>query len=175
MTMLAYERNQLREMIHRLAEANDYHRSGLLPVLQYVQKVYRHISPEAMQEVASAFRISPVEVQGVVSFYHFLSTEKKGKFVIRLCQTVSCDMQGKEAVARQLENDLGISFGETTGDGMFTLEYANCLGMCDQGPALLVNDEVHTRVTPGGVADIIEACRNKFGAHATAEHGQGGH
>ena len=61
-------------------------------------------------------------------------------------------MAGKDRVARQLENDLGIGFGETTADGKFSLEWANCLGMCDQGPALLVNDDVYTRVTPEQVA-----------------------
>ncbi len=165
--MLASEREQLRSEIIKMAEEHNFHRSGLIPVLQHVQNVARHISPEAMQDIASAFNIHPVEVQGVVSFYSFLSTEKKGKFIIRLCRTVSCDMAGKEAVARQLENELDIEFGETTTDGMFTLEFTNCLGMCDQGPAMLVNDEVHTKVTPEKVIDIIEGCRSRFGAHVT--------
>ncbi|KAF1083419.1 MAG: HoxF-like protein [Candidatus Rifleibacterium amylolyticum] len=163
--MLASERDQLKAEINKMAKKYDHHRSGLIPVLQLVQNVSRHISPEAMQDIAEAFKIHPVEVQGVVSFYSFLSTEKKGKFVIRLCRTISCDMAGKEAVANQLENELGIEFGETTTDGMFTLEFTNCLGMCDQGPAMLVNDDIHTKVTPEKVADIIESYRSRFGAH----------
>lgn len=163
--MLASEREQLKSEILKMAEAHNFHRSGLIPVLQHVQNIARHISPESMQDIASAFKIHPVEVQGVVSFYSFLSTEKKGKFIIRLCRTVSCDMAGKEAVARQLENELDIEFGETTSDGMFTLEFTNCLGMCDQGPAMLVNDEVYTKVTPETVIDVIEKCRSHFGAH----------
>ena len=87
-----------------------------------------------------------MEVYSVVTFYAFLKAEKLGKFVIRLCRTISCDMQDKDKVARQLENELGIRFGQTTPDGKFTLEWANCLGMCDQGPALLVNDQVFTHV-----------------------------
>jgi [NiFe] hydrogenase diaphorase moiety large subunit len=85
---------------------------------------------------------------------------------VRLCQTISCDLAGKARVARQLENELGIAFGETTPDGRFSLEWASCLGMCDQGPALLVNDRVYTRVTPDQVHQIIEDCRKVFGAHA---------
>ena len=69
--------------------------------------------------------------------------------MIRLCRTISCDMAGKEQVARQLENDLGVCFGETTPDGKFTLEWANCLGMCDQGPAILVNEQIYTQRDPG--------------------------
>ena len=167
--MLASERDQLKSEITELAEKHNYDRSGLLPVLHYVQKKYRYISSYAMQEIAEVFKIHPVEVYGVVSFYSFLSTEKKGKFIIRLCQTVSCDMNGKEAIKRQLENELGIKFGETTPDGMFTLEYTNCLGMCDQAPAMLVNDDIYTRVTPEGILDIVEKYRNKFGAHTTME------
>lgn len=169
--MLAYERDQLKLEIIEMAKKCNHHRSGLIPVLQHVQKVSRHISPEAMQDVAASFNIHPVEVMGVVSFYSFLSIEKKGKFIIRLCQTVTCDMIGKDAVARQLENELDIEFGETTVDGMFTLEFTNCLGMCDQGPAMLVNDEIHTKVTPEKVADIIESYKNRFGANvAQGEH-----
>jgi [NiFe] hydrogenase diaphorase moiety large subunit len=69
-------------------------------------------------------------------------------------------------VARQLENELGIVFGQTTPDGRFSLEWASCLGMCDQGPALLVNEIVYTKVTPETVHQIIEDCRKVFGAHA---------
>jgi [NiFe] hydrogenase diaphorase moiety large subunit len=78
-------------------------------------------------------------------------------------------MQGKDRVARQLENDLGIRFGETTPDGNFTLEWANCLGMCDQGPALLVNERIYTKVTPETVHDILEECRKVFGVHTLQE------
>ena len=119
-----------------------------------------------MQVVADVLGIHPVEVYGVVSFYAFLRQEPQGPVRIRLCRTISCDMAGKDRVARQLENDLGIAFGETTPDGRFTLEWANCLGMCDQGPALLVNDKVFTRVTPEQVHEILEECRRTFGAHA---------
>ena len=75
-------------------------------------------------------------------------------------------MQGKDRVARQLENDLGIRFGETTPDGKFTLDWANCLGMCDQGPALLVNDQVFTRVTPEQCTASSRSAADVFGAHA---------
>ncbi len=170
--MLASEKDQLRHEVTAIAKRYEFHRSGLMPALQHVQRAYHHISPEAMQEVADIFQIHPAEVHGVVSFYSFLSTTRKGRFVVRLCQTISCEMADKKAIAVQLENDLGIKFGETTPDGMFTLEYTNCLGMCDQGPAMLVNDEVYTKVTPESVADIIETYVKKFGAHVTHEGGE---
>ncbi len=119
-----------------------------------------------MQVIADLLDIHPVEVHSVVSFYSFLNEGPQGPFVIRLCRTVTCDMAGKEQVARQLENDLGIRFGETTADGKFSLRWANCLGMCDQGPALLVNDQIHTRITAEKVHGILERCRRAFGMHA---------
>lgn len=164
--MLVSEREQLRDFIEKRVMFYGNNRSALIPVLQEVQRKYSHISEFVMQVIADTLGIHPVEVHGVVSFYSFLGRRQKGRFIIRLCRTISCDMQGKDRVARQLENDLGIRFGETTPDGNFTLEWANCLGMCDQGPALLVNEQIYTRVTPEKVRDILDECRRCFGANA---------
>ncbi len=164
--MLQTERQALGEEIIAIAKEYDNSRAGLLPILQAIQEKYNHISDFAMQEIANLLDIHPVEVYGVVSFYSFLRTESTGKFVIRLCQTISCNMAGKKNVARQLENELGIKFGETTPDGHFTLEYVNCLGLCDQGPAMLVNDVAYTQVTPEMVRKIIQGCKRAFTAYA---------
>jgi len=161
--MLLTDQQRLKEDIGRWVERFGARRSSLIPVLQEVQTKYSQISEYAMQEVADHLGIHPVEVYSVVTFYSFLGEAQQGKFVIRLCRTISCDMAGKDRVARQLENDLGIHFGETTTDGKFTLEWANCIGMCDQGPALLVNDTVFTRVTSKKVFDILQLCRKSFG------------
>ncbi len=161
--MLVTERQVLKEDITSWIDHHGKNRSALIPVLQAVQQKYHHISEYAMQEIADLLGIHPVEVYSVVTFYAFLGDDYKGKFLIRLCRTISCDMAGKEAVARQLETDLGIRFGESTPDGIFSLEWASCLGMCDQGPALLVNDKVFTQVTPDKVHEIIMACKRTFG------------
>ncbi|MBI5723083.1 MAG: NADH-quinone oxidoreductase subunit NuoE [Planctomycetes bacterium] len=165
--MLITDRERLRDDIAGWAGRYGRERSSLLPILQEIQKKYRRVSDHAMQIVADLLGIHPIEVYGVASFYSFLSLTRQGKYVIRLCRTISCDMAGKESVAQQLRNDLGIGFGQTTPDGMFTLEWANCLGMCDQGPAMLVNDKVYTQVTPQQVNDIIEQCRRAVSVFAT--------
>ena len=164
--MLVTQQQEVRIMLEALAEKHGRDRSALIPILQDVQKRRGRVGAFTMQELADMLGIHPAEVHGVVSFYSFLDSHQKGRFVIRLCQTISCDMAGKADVARQLENDLGIKFGETTVDGNFTLEWASCLGMCDQGPALLVNDRVFTSVTPEQVSDILDECRRTFGANA---------
>lgn len=167
--MLYTEQERLGNDIVALTRKHGNNRSALIPILREIQHTYHHVSEYAMQVVADALDIHPVEVHSVVSFYSFLDTRPKGRFVIRLCQTVSCDLAGKAAVARQLVNDLGIEFGQTTGDGNFTLEHTNCIGVCDQGPAMLVNDELHTRVTPEKVHEILEDCRRTFSVFALAK------
>lgn len=161
--MLTTHQDRLAAEIDELISLHGTGREALLPILQEIQQRYRTISDLAMQIVADRLGVHPVEVYSVVTFYAFLDEKHRGRFIIRLCRTISCHMAGKDAVARQLCNDLGIKFGETTPDGRFTLEWANCLGMCDQGPALLVNDKVFTRVTPEKVHDIISACEMAFG------------
>lgn len=171
--MLTLQQDKLISEIDQLVKHHGSTRNALIPILQDVQKRFHNISDLSMQIVADRLGIHPVEVYSVVTFYAFLNEKYQGKFVIRLCQTISCDMAGKNKVARQLENDLGIKFGETTPDGRFTLEWANCIGMCDQGPAMLVNDQVFTHVTPEKVSDILKACETTFESHTTKN--EGGH
>ena len=164
--MFTTQQDQLLGELRSLVDKHGTDRCALIPILQDVQRRYHEISDFVMQVVADLLGIHPVEVYSVVTFYAFLNEKYRGQFVIRLCRTISCDMQGRDGVARQLETELGIKFGETTADRRFTLEWANCVGMCDQGPALLVNDQVFTRVTPHKVHDILEACQKVFGPHA---------
>jgi [NiFe] hydrogenase diaphorase moiety large subunit len=156
------EREKLGTEIESLKDKYGQDRSALLPILQELKERYSHLSDIIMQEVAHSLDIHPVEVMGVVTFYHFLKTEKQGKYIIRLCNTICCDLAGKERIARQLENELGIKFGQTTQDKLFSLEYTSCVGMCDQGPALLINDRVFTKVTPDKVPIILEECKRGF-------------
>lgn len=172
--MLVTDRQRLRDDITSWVDRFGRERSALIPVLQEVQAKYHQISEYAMQEVADSLDIHPVEVYSVVTFYSFLSAEYHGRFVIRLCRTISCDMAGKDQIARQLEADLRITFGATTPDGRFSLEWANCIGMCDAGPALLVNDTVFTHVTPDKVHEILQVCRKAFGPLAFHHNGNGG-
>ena len=160
--MLVTERERLREELVGFADKYGRERSALMAILQEVQRRHARISEYAMQVIADLLDIHPVEVFSVVSFYSFLGEYPQGQFVIRLCRTITCDMAGKSQIARQLETDLGIRFGQTTPDGKFALHWANCLGMCDQGPALLVNDRIFTHVTAEMVHGILEQCRRTF-------------
>lgn len=154
--MVFPDKNVLVNEVDTLVRKYGSGRENLLPILQDIQRKFGFISDFAMQEIAHRLNIHPVEVYGVVTFYSFLSTEPKGKYIIRLCKTISCELAGKEAIANTLERELGLKFGETSSDRKFTLEYCHCIGMCDQGPAMLINEQVYNKLTPSKVIEIIE-------------------
>lgn len=153
--MLVMEKNAMTEEIELLVSKYGQNRSSLIPILQDIQRKHKFIPDFAQQEVARLLDIHPVEVFSVISFYSFLNTTPKGKYIVRLCQTISCDMQGKAAVAKAIERELGIKFGETSRDNKFTLEFANCVGMCDQGPAMIINERVYSKLTPEKAVQIL--------------------
>ena len=153
--MLVEEKTSLAEEIESLVEEHGNDRYALLPILHEIQKKYRYISEYAQQEVARLLGLQPVEVYSVISFYAFLNSEPKGRNIVRLCRTVSCEMKGKEAIEKAIERELEIKIGETTKDNKFTVEYANCLGLCDVAPAMSINDRVYTRLTPEKAVKLL--------------------
>lgn len=157
--MLVLEKNALSEEIESLVNQFGKDRSALLQILQAIQRKHKHISDFAQQEVARMMDIHPVEVNSVISFYAFLYSEPKGRNIVRLCQTISCDMSGKEKIEEAVQRELGITFGQTTNDKRITLEYTNCLGMCDQGPAMLVNEKVYTKLDSETSINILNAIK----------------
>jgi [NiFe] hydrogenase diaphorase moiety large subunit len=153
--MLVTEKNSLAQEIEELCKSYGTERSALLPILQAIQKNHKYISDFAQQEIARMLDIHPVEVYSVVSFYTFLHSEPKGRNIVRLCRTIVCDISGKDLVENAITRELGIKFGETTKDKRITLEYTNCLGMCDQGPAMMINDNIYTQLTPEKAVKIL--------------------
>ena len=163
--MATIEREQLRDDITAIVDRHGRDRSSLIPILHDVKRTYHEVDSTAMQVIADLVGIHPVEVYSVTSFYAFLHGAPEGVFVIRLCGTLSCDFAGKGAVAEALRQATGVGFNETTDDGALTLEWASCVGLCDQGPALLVNDQLHTRVTPERAREIVNECRATAAGH----------
>jgi NADH:ubiquinone oxidoreductase subunit E len=136
-------------------------RENLLPVLQYIASRQRWLSEKTIVDVAQAFDLSTAEVYRVASFYTFLDTVPRGKYVVRVCRTISCDMKGKEALIHTIEDTLKIKLGETTPDNLFSFLETNCMGWCHKGPAMLVNDDVYTEVNPEKAVAIINSYKAK--------------
>ncbi|MBN8547643.1 MAG: NAD(P)H-dependent oxidoreductase subunit E [Ignavibacteria bacterium] len=153
--MLELEKNSLTQEIEDFAKQYEFHRTALMPLLNYIQNRYNYIPDFAQQEVARVLDIHPVEVFGVVSFYSFFNCKPKGRNIVRLCRTIICDMAGKCNIEKAIERELGLKFGETSKDQKITLEFTNCLGMCDQGPAMIVNDRVYTKLDPEKACAIL--------------------
>ncbi len=146
---------ETRELVKKLADKYGRTRESLIPILQGVVQEERYISSEAMTEIASELDMSAAKVYGTATFYSFLDTQPRGKFVIRVCRTISCSMKGKNLIIQELEDMLKIKVGETTSNRKFTLLETNCLGWCHKGPAMLINEQAYTELTPEKVRDII--------------------
>ena len=148
-------------LIHELVEKHGKTRNALMPVLQGVVAREKYLSEDAMIAVATELDLSAADVYGTASFYTFLDTKPRGKNIVRVCKTISCHMQGKDAIIRAIEDHLMIKTGETSHDKKFTLLTANCLGWCHKGPVMLINDEVFPSITPEKAIEIIEEFTKK--------------
>jgi [NiFe] hydrogenase diaphorase moiety large subunit len=131
----------------------------LMDILLSVQAESGCIASGALDDIAKSLSISRVEVESVATFYAFFSREQRGRFVIRLCNDIIDQIKGMDRIAAAIRAELGIDFGETTADGLFSLEYTPCIGMCDQAPALLINYKVVTRVSTDMVHEIVQTLR----------------
>ena len=152
---------EIKELVKGLAKKHGSTRESLIPILQGVIQEERYISDEAMTEIARELDISAAQVYGTATFYSFLDTQPKGKYVIRVCKTISCAMKGKNLITQEIEDMLKIKVGETTQNKKFSLLETNCLGWCHKGPAMLINDEAYTELTSEKVRDIINQYMKK--------------
>jgi formate dehydrogenase subunit gamma len=127
----------------------------LLLVLHSVQDRLGYIPSEAIPMIASALSLSRAEVHGVMHFYHDFRTEPAGDHVIQLCRAEACQAMGARALENHVRGKLGISFGETTPDGLFTLDPVYCLGNCACAPTVRIDDDIHARVTPQRFDELL--------------------
>ena len=147
---------QVGNLVKELSDIHGHERESLMPILQGIVQKYNYLTDEAMVEVAKELDISAAEVYGTASFYTFLDTQVKGKYVIRVCKTITCSMKGKSDIVHTLEDILKIKVGETTADLQFSLIETNCIGWCHKAPAILINDLPYTELTPEKVTEIVK-------------------
>lgn len=138
----------------------------ILPGLWIAQREYGgHLPPAAIAEVAHRLNRSYAEVEGVATFYSMYNTDHAvGQHMIEVCTCLSCHMCGAYRIADHLKAKLGINFGETTPDGMFTLHEVECLNACDRAPLLQVGDEYHGPVDAAAVDKLLEDLRSRTGS-----------
>jgi NADH:ubiquinone oxidoreductase subunit E len=147
---------QVGNLVKELSDKHGRERKSLMLILQGIVQKHNYLTDEAMVEVARELDISAAEVYGTASFYTFLDTQTRGKYVIRVCKTITCSMKGKIDIIHTLEDILKIKVGETTPDRKFSLLETNCIGWCHKAPAILINDLPYTELTPEKITEIIK-------------------
>ncbi|MBN2216994.1 MAG: NADH-quinone oxidoreductase subunit NuoE [Pirellulales bacterium] len=140
----------------------------LIAVLHEVQARYGYLAPAHLDAVAQLLRVPAAKVAGVASFYHYFRLTPRGRWTINLCLGTACYVKGADRIAQKLRDELGITFGETSADGMFTLEAARCLGTCGLAPVMMVGDDLHAQVTPEKVPVILDQYLQKARGEKTA-------
>ena len=155
------------ETLKRIREIITHYPAGqkksvLLPVLHIAQQeLGGYLSVDTMDYVASLLEIQPIEVYEVATFYTMFRLGPTGKFLIEVCQTGPCALCGGEHILEHLENVLGIKNGETTSDGLFTLNTVECLGSCGTAPVMQINTGFYESMTIEKIDRIIEDLKNK--------------
>ena len=152
---------EAREGIERICDRLKDEPSPLMMILSAIQKEYGYIPLEAQEVVSEKTGIPVAEIYGVVTFYSFFSLEPKGKYVIGICLGTACFVKSSQLVQDKFEQVLGIKAGQTTEDGLFTIESIRCIGACALAPAMSINGKVYPKVTPDQVGKIIEEYRAK--------------
>ena len=147
---------KINEICDRYAEE----RTPLMMILSDVQKEYGYIPLEVQELVSERTGISVAEIYGVVTFYSFFSLNPKGKYVIGCCLGTACYVKGAQQVIDKFSEILGIKPGETTKDGLFTLDALRCIGACGIAPAVSINGKVYPKMSVNSVPAVIEEYRN---------------
>lgn len=154
-------RPDVRKGIEDICDTYANESSPLMMILSAIQKKYGYIPLEVQEIVSKKTRIPVAEIYGVVTFYSFFSLKPKGKYVVGICLGTACYVKNSQMVLDKFTEKLGIQAGETTEDGLFTIEAIRCIGACALAPAMSINGKVYPKVTPDQVERIIDEYRQK--------------
>jgi formate dehydrogenase subunit gamma len=148
----AEERAKVDAVLERLGRLP----GALLPVLHGAQEALGYVPPGAVPVIANGLNLSRAEVHGVISFYHYFRNEKPGRQVLYLCRAEACQAVGAAALERHVRQKLGVDFHQTTADGRYTLEPVYCLGNCACGPSLMIDQDLHARISAQRFDALLE-------------------
>ena len=159
MPTLVMEKPELEEALRPIIARFKGGKGITIPLLAAVQDKVGYLSREALDFISKEMDIPAAELFGVATFYAMFRLQPQGKHVVRLCRGTACHVQGSLRVGEMLQRHLKIEEGSTTGDGLFTLQFVACLGCCSLAPVMMVDDEVHGRLTPEKAVAILESYR----------------
>ena len=137
--------------------------TNLITVLQKAQDIYGYLPKDVMYHIAEKIGVTPAEIVGVATFYSQFRLTPIGKYLIMSCQGTACHVNGSERISAAITQYLGIENGQTTADGLFTLEHVACLGCCSLAPVIMINGEAYGNLTPDSVVAVLDEIRRKEG------------
>jgi NADH-quinone oxidoreductase subunit E len=149
----------IKEIIHKYGNK----RENLLQILHDIQNqsLQNYISEENIKTLSEKMKIPVSDIKGTASFYTMYSFVPRGKYIIRVCESPPCYLLGAQTIFKAIETKLGIKEGETTKDGLFTLEGTSCLGICGVAPAMMINDEAYGNLNEKKINEILEQIQEK--------------
>lgn len=136
-------------------------RDSLIPILQEVQEHLGYLSQDAIVSIGQHLKLPASKIYGVATFYNQFRFQPQGQFHIQVCRGTACHVKGSGKVLDALKQALSVEAGETTRDGLFSLEVVACIGACGLAPVIAVNGEFHASVAPESVAGILDSYRQK--------------
>ncbi len=145
------------QQIQKIIEATDGQAGASIRVLQQAQKLIGYLPPEVLETVSQEMKIPLSEIYGIVSFYSFFSMVPKGKHIIQVCMGTSCYVKGGQRILDTLKSDFHLEPGSITDDGKFSLETVRCLGCCGLSPVMAIGHDVHRKVRPSKVEEILSS------------------
>lgn len=157
---------ELWERLEAVVAEYQHKPGALIPVLQIAQGLFGHLPEPVLKHISRKLNKSYSEVAGVVTFYSFFSTMPRGRHLIRVCLGTACYVRGGIRVLEALKKKLGIDVGQTTPDKLFTLEVARCFGACGLAPVIMVDNDVHHRVSANKLESILGPYRDRAAAAA---------
>jgi len=136
---------------------------SLIPILHEVQEAFGYIPKNVQEFIAKELKIPLSEIYGVVTFYSRFSLQPKGKNSVFVCMGTACYVKGAEMVLNAVKDDLKIGAGETSSDGLFSIEETRCIGACGLAPIMMINEDVYAKVNPDQIGKILEKYRKEEG------------
>ena len=134
---------------------------NLITVLQKAQDIYGYLPTDVLYEIAEKTGNSPAKVMGVATFYTQFRLKKVGKYLILLCKGTACHVNGADSIEKAICEELGISDGDTTKDGLFSLKTVACLGCCSLSPVMMINEETYGSLTPARAVEILREIKGR--------------
>ena len=146
------------EQVDKIIDAYGADRATSLAVLQEIQQEYNYLPRAALERVSERLDINLGDLYQLATFYRTFTLRPKGEFCIKVCLGTACHIHGGPLILEAFERELGIKAGESTPDGLYSLEATSCLGACAQAPFVMVNDEPYPQMTVDRVPEVVEKC-----------------